>query len=487
MLFNSLQFIFFFIIVMVIYFAIPYRFRWVLLLAASYYFYMTTKPGFAVFILLSTLITYYAGIQMGKTESKTKRKKFLLLSLLFNLGLLFLLKYYNFLNGSLEVLFSHFRFVYKIPALHILLPIGISFYTFKSLSYAIDVYRGDKTPEKHLGFFALYVAFFPQLLAGPIERATRFLPQLYERFDFDYQRVVKGLRLMLWGFFQKMVIADNLATLVDSIYKQPTEYQGLPLFLATFFFAFQIYCDFSGYSDIAIGAAQVMGLRTMENFNRPYFSKSISEFWRRWHISLSSWFRDYLYIPMGGNRVSVPRWYLNLFVVMLICGFWHGANWTFLVWGGLHGFYLIFSILTRSVRDHLVRMIGLDRVPKLHSCLKILITFSLVCFAWIFFRADTISDALRIISNLFAGWGGAFTVRTLENIPFWGPLKFELVASLISIAILLSVQLMEERGNVIGRFFEKPVWVRWPVYYFLLLAILLFGNFGSKQFIYFQF
>jgi D-alanyl-lipoteichoic acid acyltransferase DltB (MBOAT superfamily) len=190
---------------------------------------------------------------------------------------------------------------------------------------------------------------------------------------------------------------------------------------------------------------------------------------------------------MGGNRVSVPRWYLNLFVVMLICGFWHGANWTFLVWGGLHGFYLIFSILTRSVRDHLVRMIGLDRVPKLHSCLKILITFSLVCFAWIFFRADTISDALRIISNLFAGWGGAFTVRTLENIPFWGPLKFELVASLISIAILLSVQLMEERGNVIGRFFEKPVWVRWPVYYFLLLAILLFGNFGSKQFIYFQF
>jgi D-alanyl-lipoteichoic acid acyltransferase DltB (MBOAT superfamily) len=473
--------------VMVIYFAIPHRFRWVLLLAASYYFYMTTKPVFVVFILFSTFITYYTGIQMGKTESKTERKKFLLLSLLFNLGLLFLLKYYNFLNDSLEVLLSQFHIVYKFPAFHVLLPVGISFYTFKSLSYAIDVYRGAKPPERHLGFFALYVAFFPQLLAGPIERATRFLPQLYERFDFDYQRVVKGLRWMLWGFFQKMVIADNLAALVDSVYKHPTDSQGLPLLAGTFFFAFQIYCDFSGYSDIAIGAAQVMGFRTMQNFSRPYFSKSIPEFWRRWHISLSSWFRDYLYIPMGGNRVSVPRWYLNLFVVMLICGFWHGANWTFLVWGGLHGFYLIVSTLTRGARDHLVRLIGLDRVPRLYSYLKILTTFSLVCFAWIFFRADTISDAFNIIANLFTGWERAFTVRILENVPFWGPLRFELVVSLISIGILLSVQLMEERGNIIDRFSEKPVWIRWPVYYFLLLAILLFGNFGAKQFIYFQF
>ncbi len=487
MLFNSLQFLSFFISVMVIYFAIPRRFRWVLLLAASYYFYMTTKPGFVIFILLSTFSSYYAGIRMGKAESKSERKKFLLLSLFFNLGLLFLLKYYNFLNDSLELLFSHFHIVYKFPALHVLLPVGISFYTFKSLSYAIDVYRGAKPPERHLGFFALYVAFFPQLLAGPIERATRFLPQLYERFGFDYERVTRGLKLMLWGFFQKMVIADNLATLVDSIYKHPADYQGLPLLVATFFFAFQIYCDFSGYSDIAIGAAQAMGYKTMENFSRPYFSKSISEFWRRWHISLSSWFRDYLYIPMGGNRVSVPRWCLNLFVVMLVCGFWHGANWTFLVWGGLHGFYLIFSILTRSARDHFVRLIGLDRAPRVHGYLKILITFSLVCFAWIFFGADTISDALHIISNLFTGWRGAFAVETLKKIPFWGPLKFESLVSLVSIAILLSAQVMERHGNIIDRFSEKPIWIRWPVYYFFLVVILLFGNFGSKQFIYFQF
>jgi len=487
MLFNSLQFLFFFILVMAIYFAIPYRFRWVLLLAASYYFYMATKPVFVVFILLSTFITYYAGIQIGKTESKAKRKTFFLLSLLFNLGLLFLLKYYNFLNDSLKVLSAHFHIVYKFPAFYILLPVGISFYTFKSLSYAIDVYRGAETPERHLGFFALYVAFFPQLLAGPIERATRFLPQLYERFDFDYQRVTRGLKLMLWGFFQKMVIADNLATLVDSVYKHPAESQGLPLLAGTFFFAFQIYCDFSGYSDIAIGTAQVMGLKTMENFNRPYFSKSIAEFWRRWHISLSSWFRDYLYIPMGGNRVSVPCWYLNLFVVMLICGFWHGANWTFLLWGGLHGFYLIFSILTRGVRDHLVRMIRLDRAPKLHSYLKILTTFSLVCFAWIFFRADTISDVFDIISNLFTGWEKVFTVKPLGNIPFWGPLKFEFIVSLLSIVILLLVELKERRVNMIDWFSEKPIWVRWSVYYSIILSILLLGNFGSKQFIYFQF
>jgi D-alanyl-lipoteichoic acid acyltransferase DltB (MBOAT superfamily) len=448
---------------------------------------MATKPGFVVFILLSTFSTYYAAIRMKKAGSKSKRKAFLLLSLFFNLGLLFLLKYYNFLNDSLELFLSHFHIIYKFPAFHILLPVGISFYTFKSVSYAIDVYRGVKTPERHLGFFALYVAFFPQLLAGPIERATRFLPQLYERFDFDYQRVVKGFRLMLWGLFQKMVIADNLATLVDSIYEHPADYQGFPLFFATFFFAFQIYCDFSGYSDIAIGAAQVIGYKTMENFCRPYFSKSISEFWRRWHISLSSWFRDYLYIPMGGNRVSVPRWYLNLFVVMLICGFWHGANWTFLVWGGLHGFYLIFSILTRGTRDRFVRSIGLDRTPRLHSYLKIFITFSLVCFAWIFFRADTISDAFNIISNLFTGWERVFAAATLRKIPFWGPLKFELIISLISIGILLAAHLMEERWNVIDRFSEKPIWIRWPVYYFFLMAILLFGNLGAKQFIYFQF
>ena len=290
---------------MTTYFAIPYRFRWIILLGASYYFYISWKPAYVILIIMTTLITYYAGIRMGKISIKSKRKTILILSLFFNLGFLFVFKYYNFFNDSLRVIFQHYNLFYGSPPLNFLLPIGISFYTFKNLSYAIDVYRGDQLPERRLGFFVLYVAFFPQLLAGPIERITRFLPQLYERIDFDYPRVTKGLKLMLWGLFQKMVIADNLAPLVDSVYNDPTHHQGVSLILATFFFAFQIYCDFSGYSDIAIGAAQVMGFTTMENFNRPYFSKSIPEFWRRWHISLSTWFRDYLYIPMGGNRVSI--------------------------------------------------------------------------------------------------------------------------------------------------------------------------------------
>lgn len=487
MLFNSIQFLFFFALVIAIYFSIPFRFRWVLLLAASYYFYLSTKTKFIVFILLSTLITYYAGVQMGKKGSKPERKKFLLLGLLFNIGLLFVSKYYNFFGDSLTFLFTHFQMGYKIPALHLLLPIGISFYTFKSLSYCIDVYRGDQPPEKHLGHFALYVAFFPQLLAGPIERATTFLPQLYQEFDFDYQRVTRGLKLMLWGFFQKMVIADNLAVFVDSVYSHPTQYQGMSLLMAAFFYSFQIYCDFSGYSDMAIGAAQVLGYKTMGNFNRPYFSKSIPEFWRRWHISLSTWLRDYLYIPLGGNRVSIPRWYFNLFFVLLICGLWHGANWTFVVWGGLHGLYLVISSLTQNVRGRIYKTIGLDKVPRLHSSVKTLVTFSLVSLAWIFFRAQSISDAIYVLSHLFTGWGEIFNPDVLMKMPLWDSSRFEWITGLVSIGVLILVEWGERRRSMVEIISAKPAWIRWPAYYFVLLSILLFGHFGTKQFIYFQF
>jgi alginate O-acetyltransferase complex protein AlgI len=487
MVFNSVKFLFFFVIVITIYFSIPHRVRWIWLLGASYYFYMSWKPLYIFLIVITTLITYYTAIRMGQTDLRSRRKKFLFFSLLSNLGLLFVFKYYNFFNDSLRTLFQEYHLFYKIPSFDLILPLGISFFIFKSLSYTIDVFRGDKSPEKHFGYFALYVAFFPQLLAGPIERATRFLPQLYEKFDFDYPRVTKGLKLMLWGLFQKMVIADNLAPLVDSVYSDPSHHQGISLILATFFFAFQIYCDFSGYSDIAIGAAQVLGIKTMDNFKRPYFSKSIPEFWRRWHISLSTWFRDYLYIPLGGNRVSISRWYFNLFIVMLICGFWHGANWTFIVWGGLHGFYLAFSRITQGIRYKVAQTIGLNKFPRLHSYLKVMVTFFLVSFAWIFFRANTISDAIYIISNLFSGWGRGLTFEAFEKMPFVEPLKFELVVSLFAIGILLVVHLIERRENIIDWFSEKPIWLRWSVYYSIILSILLFGNFGSKQFIYFQF
>ena len=414
-----------------------------------------------------------------------RSKKFLLFGLFSNLGVLFLLKYYHFFNDSVKDVFGHFGRSYTAPVLNLVLPIGISFYVFKAISYSIDVYRGDKTPEKHLGIFALYVSFFPQLLAGPIERATRFIPQFYKKFEFDYRRVTEGLKLMLWGLFQKMVIADNIAKLVDSVYNQPTQHEGLTLAMATVFFAFQIYCDFSGYSDIAIGAAQVMGFTTMKNFNHPYFARSIPEFWRRWHISLSTWFRDYLYIPLGGNRVSVLRWYFNLFAVLLICGLWHGANWTFILWGGIHGCYLVFSAFTQKVREKMCQVIGLRKVPRLHQFLRIATTFFLVCFAWIFFRANTISDAFYIISRLFFGWidlsGG------LGSVPFWRGMRFEFIVSLTSVGILIGAQLFEKRGSIAEIISAKPIWIRWPVYYGIILSIFLFGEFGSKQFIYFQF
>jgi len=458
---------------MATYFAIPHRLRWILLLGASYYFYISWKPAYVILIIITTLITYYAGIRMGKIGTKPKRKTILFFSLFFNLGFLFVFKYYNFFSDSLRVIFQQYNLFYGSPALDVLLPIGISFYTFKNLSYVIDVYRGDKSPEKQL--------------AGPIERATRFLPQLYGRFDFDYSRVTNGLKLMLWGLFQKMVIADNLALLVDSVYNNPTHHSGVGLVLGTFFFAFQIYCDFAGYSDMAIGAAQVMGFTTMDNFNRPYFSKSIPEFWRRWHISLSTWFRDYLYIPIGGNRVTVPRWYFNLFIVLLICGLWHGANWTFVVWGGLHGIYLVFSAFTQKMREKIRKAIGLDRVPRLHHDLKIVVTFFLVCFAWIFFRANNISDAIYIISHLFTGWEDIFHADDLMKNLLWGSLKFEWIIALASVGVLILVERGTGHGSIAEMISAKPIWIRWPAYYFIFLSILLFGVFGKKQFIYFQF
>ncbi len=482
MLFHSVSFLFFFFVVIVLYFSFPQRFRWGILLLASYIFYMCFQPGYVLLLILLTFVSYFVALRMGKQPIRSKRKKYLLFGLVSQLGILFIFKYYDFFNHSLKAVFDHFNFFYNLPDLRFLLPVGLSFYTFKSLSYAIDVYRGDQEPERHLGRFGLYVAFFPQVLAGPIERAQRLLPQFYERYKFDAQRVTDGLTLMLWGFFQKMVIADNLAPLVNAVYDHPTQYEGAPLAIATVLFAFQIYCDFAGYSDIAIGAAQVLGFRTMDNFNRPYFSKSIQEFWRKWHISLSTWFRDYLYFPLGGSRVSTQRWYLNLFVVLMVCGLWHGANWTFVAWGALHGFYLVFAAFTQSARRSVSQAIGLNRTPKLRDFLKGIVTFSLVCFAWIFFRANHFSDALYIVFHLPTGWGGSGV-----DAFFLGRLRFNWSIGVISMGILLLVQLLQGEKGFSHWLSEKQVWVRWPAYYTMILGIVLVGNFGSKEFIYFQF
>ena len=314
MLFNSLQFVVFFPIVIILYFLTPYKKRWILLLIASYYFYMCWKVDYIILIMISTLIDYICSNKMSQINEKIKRKKWLLLSIFSNLGILFGFKYFNFFSENIQSLFNHYNIFYEMPFFNVLLPVGISFYTFQTLSYTIDVYNGKTAAQKHLGVFAVYVSFFPQLVAGPIERSNHLLPQFFRKHDFSYNRVKSGLQKMLWGFFKKIVIADNLAILVDGVYNNVGNYNGLALIVATIFFTFQIYCDFSGYSDIAIGTAKVMGFELRENFKRPYFSKSIREFWQRWHITLSTWFRDYVYIPLGGNRTIKWRWYYNIFI-----------------------------------------------------------------------------------------------------------------------------------------------------------------------------
>ncbi|MBA2671694.1 MAG: MBOAT family protein [Gemmatimonadetes bacterium] len=486
MLFNSLEFLIFFPVVVALYFATPHRFRWVLLLAASYYFYASWKLEYLLLIIFSTLVDYGAALAMEGARKQAYRKALLALSLCANLGLLFAFKYFNFFNEATREVFDRFNVFYGVPAFDVLLPVGISFYTFQTLSYSIDVYRGRQVPERHLGIFALYVSFFPQLVAGPIERSTRLLPQFFERHGFDSASVTSGLRLMMWGFFKKVVIADRLAIYVNAVYGSPGEYGPGVLLLATYFFAFQIYCDFSGYSDIAIGTARVMGYDLMQNFRRPYFSRSIQEFWGRWHISLSTWFRDYLYIPLGGNRVALWRWYLNLMVVFVISGLWHGANWTFIVWGALHGFYLVFALASGRARDRLwggaAEDLAISRpaLARLREGIAVLTTFHLVLLAWIFFRANSLSDALLIIRNI-GGWEGAGAVAL-------GPMSaFHVAVASVSVLVLLGAQFLQSRVDVQELLGQMPVAVRWGAYYALIIAMLAFGQFDETEFIYFQF
>lgn len=485
MLFNSIQFILFFIVVATLYFIIPQKTRWIFLLLASYYFYMCWRVEYIFLIIASTLIDYFAGIMMSSIKEKRKRRKYLILSLCTNLGLLFTFKYFNFFTDSIRVFMGSFGITSQLPVLNVLLPVGISFYTFQTLSYTIDVYLGKKKPEKHFGKFALYVAFFPQLVAGPIERSTRLLPQFNNEVKFDYSRVTNGLKLILWGMFKKVVIADRISFFVDQVYNNVNEYSGLPLIVATIFFAFQIYCDFSGYSDIAIGVAQVLGFKLMTNFNRPYFSKNISEFWKRWHISLSTWFKDYLYIPLGGNRVKKWRWYYNIFIVFLISGLWHGANWTFLLWGALNGLYLLISIWTRNIRGDFIKKIHLDKFPGVLKVLRVGITFSLVCFGWIFFRANSIPDAFYIVTHLFQNLGNAEMIGSVVSGFGYG--TNSLLVGVISIGVMEVMHLIQRKASVRQMLTDKPAFLRYIIYAGLIGIVIVLGNFSGVQFIYFQF
>ena len=488
MLFNSLQFVVFFPIVIILYFSLPYKYRWILLLVASYYFYMCWKVDYIVLIIISTLIDYICSNKMSRIKKKPQRKKWLLISLFTNLGILFGFKYFNFFSENIQNIFNRYNVFYEMPFFDVLLPVGISFYTFQTLSYTIDVYNNKTPAQKHLGIFAVYVSFFPQLVAGPIERSNHLLPQFFQKHDINYERIKAGLQKMLWGFFKKIVIADNLAILVDSVYNNVENYSGLALILATIFFTFQIYCDFSGYSDIAIGTARVMGFELRENFKRPYFSKSIREFWQRWHITLSTWFRDYVYIPLGGNRTIKWKWHYNILITFLVSGLWHGANWTFVIWGALHGTYLVTALILSNPKKIISSFLQ-KRNIFLNNFLDVCITFILVSFAWIFFRANNIEDAFYIINHLFISSNDIFNLNEI-SIQFRGIGVFQedIVKCILLILILIIYSLFERSGNVWNKLENQPKWLRWMVYYILVFGILFVAPHSNvNNFIYFQF
>lgn len=494
MLFNSLEFLIFFPTVVFLYFAIPHRFQWLLLLFASYTFYMFWRVDYALVLVFSTVVDYVCGRMMGRVpdSERPKRKPWLWLSLLSNLGVLFTFKYFNFFSGAAEDLAMLLDMQYATPVFELLLPMGISFYTFQTMSYSIDVYYGRIAPEKHFGIFALFVSFFPQLVAGPIERAGNLLEQLRQKHSFNYQLAGSGIKLMAWGFFKKVVIADRLAPMVNQVYNNPTDYEGIPLILGTLFFAFQIYCDFSGYSDIAIGAARVMGFQLMINFRSPYFAYSVKDFWSRWHISLTTWFRDYLYIPLGGNRVVKWRWYYNLFIVFLVSGLWHGASWTFVIWGALHGFYLIFGTATEPVRAKVAHKMNFHRMPRLNSFLQIATTFFLVCLAWVFFRANNVSDAWYITTHMFTGISESATAILQDDygktkLLYLNQMREIFYLSVLSVFFLLMREYADRITDLQKLLGRLPVPVKVAFYGLAGALIVLMGNFTEAEFIYFQF
>lgn len=479
MLFNSYAFAIFLPIVFAIYWILPHKYRWGVILVSSYYFYMSWNAKFVFLILFTTFVSYLAARLIDGENDKRKKKIILALTAIICLGVLFFFKYFNFLSESITQLLRFANIETDSVVLNLLLPVGISFYTFQTLSYVIDVYRGDVPAERHFGYYAAFISFFPQLVAGPIERTENLLPQIKAKHEFNYEQATYGLTLMAWGYFKKLVIADTLSTYVSTVYDAPQKFSGFALVLATVFFTLQIYCDFSGYSDIAIGTAKLLGINLMTNFKSPYFSQSVKEFWSRWHISLSTWFRDYVYIPLGGNRVSKPRHAFNLMITFLASGLWHGASWTFVVWGGIHGFAQIIE-----------NAIWGKAKPSKNVFLKwirILVVFIFAAFAWIFFVSDSMTDATYVITHMLTGINDpiAYLYRGFSNI---GMGRYMLVQELIVIAILTIYDFISLKRDVIGDIQKKPCMIRWCMYLSLTLIIIFFSQKGvAAEFVYFQF
>lgn len=500
MQFNSIDFMIYFPIVVGLYFIIPRKLREIWLLIASYYFYMSWNPRYAILIGGSTVITYVCGILIENfsdaeiRNGDLKKRITLVACLLMNLGILVVFKYGNFFIDSINGVLSAMHVSVIQRRFDLLLPVGISFYTFQALGYIVDVYRKDVTAERKFTRYALFVSFFPQLVAGPIERSKNLLSQLrnIEKINvWNAKRVTSGAILMVWGFFMKMVISDRVALLVDTVYDSYRMYGSTELILASIGFAIQIYCDFGSYSLIAIGASKIMGIQLMENFNTPYFARNIRDFWGRWHISLSTWFKDYLYIPLGGNRKGKRRKSLNIMIVFLVSGLWHGANWSFVAWGGIHGAFQVIADIIKSPREKLRKKLCVNTECFSWKLLQTAITFCLVVFAWIFFRADTITDALRICKRIImkpTPWllfnGGIYNL---------GLDRVEMNILFISVMLLFLVDLIKYLKNeTLDIFlFRQNMWFEWFVIIILVWMIFVFGEYGptfdAQQFIYFQF
>ncbi len=489
MLFNSLDFAIFFPIVFILYWIVSKNLllRNLLIIIASYTFYGWWDWRFLFLIFISTIVDFFVGQKIYKEQHPLKRKRLLLISLLVNIGFLIYFKYTNFF---IETFVDSFRFFGKeleTSTLNIILPVGISFYTFQTLSYTIDIYRNQLKPTKDFFAFTAFVSFFPQLVAGPIERASHLLPQFYKTYKFNYNLVKSGLLLIAFGLFKKMVIADRAALMVNEVYNNPGNYQGIEIIVATILFAFQIYCDFSGYSDIAIGLGRTMGFDLMKNFDSPYFSKSITEFWRRWHISLSTWFRDYVYIPLGGSRNGQYKTYFNLFLVFLISGLWHGAAITFVIWGAIHGIIIVFEKATYRFKKSFYKLLGLQKKNFANNLFFIIITFTIVDFAWLFFRANSFTDASLIINNMFTN--NLYEIFG-DNLYLIGFKENEFTALIISIFALITFEVIHRRVNIVSWLNNQSFILRWCTYMCIAFAITIFGVYGDEkvsEFIYFQF
>ncbi len=481
MLFNSADFIVFFIIVLLLYYILPHRVRWVMLLGASLIFYMAWEPSLVVLILFSSFSNYALSLAIYGKKDKLIRKRLLIISMIINFGLLFIFKYLVFINNSLMWVFNFANLHYPINEFDIILPMGISFYTFQAAAYTIDVYRGDIKPQKNYLKFTLFITFFPQLVAGPIERAKNLMGRIFKYHPFKWDNIVLGAKIMLIGYFKKVVIADRVCTVVNTVFENPTNFGGFSFIVGAILFSIQIFCDFSGYSDIAIGCARMFGIELMTNFDRPYFSRSIREFWRRWHISLSTWFKDYLYIPLGGSRVSEGRWIFNIMTTFTVSGLWHGANMTFIIWGALHGIY---QVIGKFKRKFIPEFGGF-----IFKVAGIVVTYGLVVFAWIFFRANTVGDAFYIVSHLtsdlFRITDKAYVYETVLS---WGLGLFPLAIVILAIIILFIMELVSYKESIVKILDKKPFIVRFAFYALLAIFLIGAGRYDNgSAFIYFQF